>query len=162
MRTAFDLDPQSLDDEERRFLDVIGEHGWFDTAILDDEEGPGFSYTTGFWSGSGHPEILFIGLNQQTRHDVLWDIYRAIKSGCPPPVSRPTSEVFANAEAVLLPVSTDHYREYLGWNRWFYNGDDFPCLQLIWSDREGRFPWSPDAQAGPQPDLSTGNWGGLG
>jgi hypothetical protein len=24
---------------------------------------------------------------------------------------------------------------------WFYEGVDFPALQMFWPDREGRFPW---------------------
>lgn len=165
MRTAFDADPGVLDAQELRFLAAIREHGWFNTAILEDEEGPGFSYSTGFWVGLGYPEVLLIGLSQETRHAVLWDVYRAVKAGNPPPIGQPTSEVFGNADAVLLPISTEHYREYLGWNRWFYAGDDFPCLQLIWPDREARFPWQANMDpnlAGLQPDLSSGNWGGLG
>ncbi|HEY1605029.1 MAG TPA: DUF4262 domain-containing protein [Allosphingosinicella sp.] len=29
----------------------------------------------------------------------------------------------------------------LGWSRWFYGGDVFPYLRLVWPDRVGLFPW---------------------
>ena len=40
-----------------------------------------------------------------------------------------------------------HYREYLGYARWFYRGDDFPALQCVWPDSGHRYPWHPDAGA---------------
>jgi hypothetical protein len=49
----------------------------------------------------------------------------------------------------------------LGWSRWFYGGDAFPCLQIVWSDRDGRFPWQSGfdpALAGLQPDLTENGW----
>ena len=33
-----------------------------------------------------------------------------------------------------------HYAEYLGYASWFYKGDDFPALQCLWPDKQGRFP----------------------
>jgi len=48
-----------------------------------------------------------------------------------------------------------------GESRWFYGGDDFPCLQIVWPDRAGRFPWEADFDAqfeGNQPDLTEQGW----
>jgi hypothetical protein len=37
------------------------------------------------------------------------------------------------------------YREHVGYARWFYRGDEFPLLQLVWPDKAGRFPGEPGA-----------------
>jgi hypothetical protein len=37
-----------------------------------------------------------------------------------------------------------HYREYLGYARWFYQGNNFPALQCVWPDAAHRYPWHPD------------------
>lgn len=90
-------------------------------------------------------------------HDVLWHIYRMIAAGSPPPVGKVTSTIYANADALLLPVDKAHYHDHLGWNRWFYGGDEFPCLQLLWPSEEGLFPRHPDATEAlnrAQPDLT--------
>ncbi|MCA8277395.1 DUF4262 domain-containing protein [Burkholderia sp. AU30280] len=42
-------------------------------------------------------------------------------------------------------IEKTHYEAHLGWNRWFYGNDDFPCVQLLWPDRNGIFPWQPEA-----------------
>ncbi|HEY2534440.1 MAG TPA: DUF4262 domain-containing protein [Xanthobacteraceae bacterium] len=49
-------------------------------------------------------------------------------------------------------------------SRWFYGGDDFLCLQLVFPDTSGHFPWSSGSSEGfrtAQPDLTAGNWSGL-
>ena len=61
----------------------------------------------------------------------------------PLPIGERTDAVFANLPAYVFPVAKKHYRDLLGWSRWFYGGDDFPCLQIVWPDRAGRFPWEP-------------------
>lgn len=163
MRTALDADTQELDEHERKFVSIIREHGWHHMTVTAGEEGPGFSYTTGLWV-LGFPEIIVFAMKQEIASDVLWDMFRSQKSGLTYPVSVITNEIFTNLPACLLPVSKRHYREYLGWNRWFYGGDSFPCLELIWTDRQGNFPWQPDFSSefdGLQPDMTDGNWGGV-
>ncbi|AMU18382.1 hypothetical protein BJL96_15195 [Burkholderia cenocepacia] len=44
-----------------------------------------------------------------------------------------------------MRVKPAHYEAHLGWNRWFYGNDAFPCVQLLWPDRNGIFPWQPEA-----------------
>ena len=46
-------------------------------------------------------------------------------------------------------VGREFYHDYLGYARWFYQGDDFPTLQCLLPDRERRFPW----EAGFSPGL---------
>ncbi|WP_316163214.1 DUF4262 domain-containing protein [Bradyrhizobium sp. SZCCHNRI20481] len=164
MYTALDADPEKLDDGDRTFVAKIRQHGWATTSIGADDEGPGFAYTTGFWLKFGHPELIVFSLPGQTAHDTFWHLYRELEAGRRMPVGSETGDVFENAPAVLLPVAQRHYRDHLGWSRWFYAGDRFECLQLLYPDRDGHFPWSPqisiDIRAA-QPDLTEGNWFGL-
>ena len=161
MLTALDAPAEKLDDQETNFVKQIRKYGWFRSNIFEDETRPGFSYTTGFWSGTDSPEVIVFSLKSEIAHDVLWDVYRDVKAGEKLPVGQRLSNVFANIEAVLLPVSKDFYPTYLGWNRWFYGGDDWPCLQLIWPDRNGAFPWEEGYEerfANSQPNLSGLAW----
>ncbi len=41
-------------------------------------------------------------------------------------------------------VKAPHYRELLGYARWFHGGDEFPVVQCVWPDMQDRFPWEPD------------------
>jgi hypothetical protein len=162
MRTAFSLPSAELDDQERRFLQQIEEQGWFGTHVFDAEgDLPAFSYSTGFWLRHQKPELILFGLKNDIGHDILWDAYRDAEQGRSFSVGVRTSAVFGNADAYLFPVAKRHYPEHLGWSRWFYRGDEFPCFHLIWPDRSGLFPWEAgfaDGQESIQPDLTDKGW----
>lgn len=160
MRTALDAPFDDLDGPEKNFVANIREHGWFRTSVFQEEGHVGFSYTTGLWLTLGFPEIIVFSLPSETAHAILWDVFREVKGGTKPPIGR-RAEVFADRDGVFFPVSRDHYREHLGWSRWFYAGDEFPCLQLVWPDTHGVFPWQPSAEErfrNSQPDLSPRGW----
>ena len=46
------------------------------------------------------------------------------------------------SDVIFRYVAKGHYREYLGFARWFYGTahQDFPVMQCIWPDLEGVFP----------------------
>ncbi|MGY4308021.1 hypothetical protein ACVIJ6_005264 [Bradyrhizobium sp. USDA 4369] len=164
MRTALDADPDRLDEHERKFVAKIREHGWFAMHVGADENGPGFTYTTGFWLKFGHPELIVFSLPHQVAHDTFWHLYRELEAGRRIPVDVSSPDIFTNAPAMLLPVSSRHYADHLGFSRWFYGGDGFECLQLIYPDRAGHFPWSSSASAQirtAQPDLTERGWSGM-
>lgn len=161
MQTALDVPTQTLDESERNFVGKIREHGWYRTEILADDEGPGFSFTTGFWVSAGHPELMMFSVNGEIAHDMFWDLFREVKAGMPLPIGQRTDRVFASLPAYVFPVAKRFYADHLGWSHWFYRGDDFPCLQILWPDRRGIFPWEAGfdpALAKDQPDLTEHGW----
>jgi hypothetical protein len=163
--TALDAPRDRLDLEERRFVAAIREHGWFRTNIFEEPGRPGYSFSTGFWVNRGHPEVIVFGLKSDIAHAVLWDLYRSLLANEEPVQGEPAWGILGNHRACLLPVSREHYANYLGWSRWFYGNDDFPCLQLIWPDRDDVFPWELSFDKGlarAQPDLSDVGWLTLG
>lgn len=164
MFTALDAPPGRLDEHEQNFVGNIRAHGWFATHVMPDSEGPGFAYTTGLWLKFRSPEVILFSMRRETAHDTFWTIYRELEAGRRPAIGEPTGAIFEKVAAVFLPVSLQQYPNYLGWSRWFYGNDEFECVQLVWPDRDGCFPWdteaSNDARAA-QPDLTAGNWFGL-
>ena len=46
----------------------------------------------------------------------------------------------------FMPIAIEHYQQYLGYAIWFYRSlkQPFPALQLVWPDKQGRFPWESD------------------
>ena len=161
MLTALDASPDALDEQELSFVANIREHGWFRTGVFDDEGGPGFSYTTGFWVNAGHAELIVFNLKGETAHDIFWDLFRDAQGGLSLSVGKRTGAAFGNFPAYAFAVAPRHYADHLGWNSWFYGAADFPCLQLVWPDPAGLFPWEPgfDAEfAASQPDLTERGW----
>ncbi len=150
-----------LDESERDFVEKIREHGWFDTAVFGDAEGPSFSFTSGFWVNTGQPELIMFGMKREIVHDVFWGLFRGAKAGEALPKGKATDKAFANLPAYSFPVAKRFYPEYLGWSQWFYGGNEFPCLQIVWPDRDGIFPWQQGFDptfSSDQPDLTENGW----
>jgi len=161
MKTTLDAPIDTLDEHEQSFVAMIRKHGWVQTSLSAEGGHANFAYTTGFWATTGFPEIIVFSLDPKIVHDIFWDLFRDVQAGRLPPVSTRTSSVFEKSDAILLPCSKGRYSEYLGWNRWFYGGDGFDCLQLVWPDASGRFPWQPDVEEkfrNAQPDLTENGW----
>jgi hypothetical protein len=161
MLTALDFRPETLDDHERQFVDTVREFGWFRTNVLEETEHIGFTYSTGWWLSINHPELVIFGIKSEIAGNVLWDLYREALAGGPVEVGVRTDRAFNGLPAYAFEVSPEFYPEYLGWSRWFYGGDNFRCLQLVWPDPEGRFPWEDEADPSfskIQPDLTKSGW----
>lgn len=161
MATALDARSDELDEGEHSFVAQIRSQGWFRTHVLGDAEGPGFSFTTGFWVSAKQPELIIFSTKEDIAHAVFWDLFRDAKGGKRLPIGERTDAVFGNLPAFVFRVAKKHHRDLLGWSRWFYGGDDFPCLQIVWPDKQGRFPWEPefdDHFAGEQPHLTDRGW----
>jgi hypothetical protein len=161
MRTALDLPAEALNPSDQDFVAKVREFGWFNTRVFGDDAGPPFSYTTGFWLNVNQPEVIMFGLKRDLAHDVLWDLFRDFEKGQPLPDAASTDRVFGNLRAYAFPVAKRFYGEYLGRSRWFYGSDDFPCLQVVWPDRAGLFPWQEGFDptfVDDQPDLTEHGW----
>lgn len=164
MVTALDAPASALDEHEKDFTAKIRELGWFRTSVSGDEQSQQFSYTTGFWVSCQQPELIIFNLKTEVVHNVYWDLFRDAKAGITLPIGQRTDEVFGNFSAYAFPVAKRFYRDHLGWSRWFYGGDEFPCLQIVWPDRAGAFPWEDEYDKNfqaDQPDLTAQGWRAL-
>ena len=71
-------------------------------------------------------------------------IQRLVREGRVFQADSESNDVLKGYACAFRTVDKTHYHEYLGYARWFYGGDDFPVLQLVWPDKNGRFPWDAD------------------
>jgi hypothetical protein len=159
--TRLDTPLDELDDAERNFVDGIRQHGWMQTQALDEGDKPGFCFTTGFEASIGHPEILAFKIDRKVANEIFWVLYRCAQNGKPVPRAVRTGGILPKDDAYVFPVARRHYSNYLGWSRWFYRGDDFECLQVVWPDEAGVFPWEDgfdSKYANAQVDLTERGW----
>ncbi|MEL7027581.1 MAG: DUF4262 domain-containing protein [Pseudomonadota bacterium] len=147
MKTALDLDDALLDADERSFVENVRKHGWFGTHVFEDAEGPGFSYTTGFWHKFAFPELILFALPKEVSHEIFWNFYNDLEAKKRSAVNKPISQIINGYDVIIKEVRPDHFAEYLGWNRWFYGGDNFEACQVFFPDKSGRFPWSEDTSS---------------
>jgi hypothetical protein len=113
MRTALDAPFGNLDKEEQNFVSNIMKNGWFGTHVSAESEGPGFSFTTGFWVNLKFPEVIVFSLKAQTAHDLFWHMFREAKAGKPPIIGKPAPEILEDSDVFLFPVAKTQYEAHL-------------------------------------------------
>ena len=102
---------------------------------------PACAYTVGLFATYRHPELIAFGLSTKTLQDVLNIGAEMVKHGR---VLQPESiypEFFEGVNATLVAVDPRNVPDYFGYGIWYHKTSSFPCLQLVWTDRRGRYPW---------------------
>jgi hypothetical protein len=135
--------PAAEDEPDRKALANVERVGWHVWKIARDESTPQFDYSVGLYYTYGHPEILVMGLPENVAQEFINLAGLRIQGGNGFQAGERTDDLAKGFPFVLLPVSLKHYPEYLGLGIWFYQNlkAPFPVLQLIWPDKQSRFPW---------------------
>lgn len=119
--------------------------GWHVILVPDDTTGPGFAFTIGLYKNYQHPEVIMLGLPHEVMHAVLNLIGKAVKDGHRFAPGHRSRAFFDGHDCAFVGFPARAYEDFLGYARWFYEGDGFPALQCVWPDASGRFPWEPGA-----------------
>lgn len=139
---------QPDDDGDRQLLDDIASHGWHLVAIEADEAGPAYVFSVGIYQTLHQPELCIFGLSSDVAMaQILNSIGDLMRDGIRFEDGDISDDVLSGYACAFRSVKSDCYREYFGYACWYYEGLDFPMLQCIWPDREGRFPWQQDFDA---------------
>lgn len=125
-------------------LSNIEEHGLHVIHVLEDDKGPGFTYSVGLFHNYQHPEIIIIGLKRDLAHVLINDIAFDIKQGKLYKGGQFYSEILDDFECLMLDVEAKHYDEYFGQASRFYESNDFPVLQCAYPTLSGVYPWQDD------------------
>ncbi len=146
--------PKAKTEYEQEILDAVDEHGWFCTAVFDpDGAAPDFAYTVGFTRTLDLPEFIMFGLPLKTLHGILWDVFRALKAGRAPEDGQRWSDLIEGYDCMLRRVHpTQVIREHFNSALWFRGDQPLTAFQVVWPDRDGRFPWDPGCAQGVRDD----------
>ena len=138
--------PVAADEHDRKLLSDIERVGWHVLKIMGDESGPEYCFSVGLYYTFGHPEILVMGLSHPVAHRFINLAAAHIATGRVFRAQERTDDLAEGFECSFVPVSVAHYERYLGYGIWFYRQlkQPFPVLQLVWPDKQGRFPWESD------------------
>lgn len=112
--------------------------------ITEDEEGPGFGYSIGLHRNYNHPEIIVFGLNHDVIARIINEFAERIRNGERCEVGKEYEGLLEGHNCVFREAPKDCYHEYFGYQMAFYEGKNFPALQLVWPDKENKWPWEID------------------
>lgn len=102
---------------------------------------PSFVYSVGLYRTYQHPEIICFGLPNDLAHAIINDVADLIKKGEQIKSSRNYDTIFKNSRAAFLEVDERNIDDYFASAINFYDTIKFPALQLVWTDRNDKFPW---------------------
>lgn len=135
-------------ESEQKVIDDIAEYGWHCVNIHPEGEHVGYAFTIGLFQSYGHPELIIFGLSAKVAHQILAIAANAAKSGEPLDLLRPTETLIDGYECCFAEVPLSQYYEYVGYCRWYYQGNHFPLYQVVWPSRDGLYPWHEQASQG--------------
>ncbi|MES2703536.1 MAG: DUF4262 domain-containing protein [Bacteroidota bacterium] len=134
------------DQTEQALLHHVKTTGWFVMKVLASDYLPGFAYTIGLWKNYNHPEIISFGLTLDMLHAIINDAGEMVKDKKALNTYVPYSDFLEKSDVQFIPVDPRSIRDYFGWAVWFNQGADFPAMQMVWNDRNNKFPWDPEYQ----------------
>jgi Domain of unknown function (DUF4262) len=120
----------------------VRKHGCHILGIPDAE--PRFDFSIGLYLNYGHPELIIFGLPSGNSTGIINDVRNRAAAGHKFSDGDISNDLLEEGFKVCFwQVPFDVYRDYLGTACWFYAPSRiaFPCLQIVWSDQNGRFPW---------------------
>ena len=141
--------PWSITDDGEEFIRrCVKDPGWA-VQLVDEGESPSepeFAYTIGLHHNFGHPELIVLGQPKELMHAILNVIGQRIRKGARYAPGDSLDEVIDGFPVRLREVERRESLEtHVGYALWFYAGKPFRLFQVVWPDKEGRFPGEPGA-----------------
>jgi hypothetical protein len=127
--------------------DNIEKFGLHVLSVMGTQYSPSFSYSVGLYQTYNHPEIICIGLPINLGHTIINDVAAIIQSGETISINKNYDNIFENSSAVFLEVDQRNIADYFGTAINYYGKSNFHALQLVWTDRNDKFPWEADFEA---------------
>lgn len=108
---------------------------------------PPFAYSIGLFETYNQPEIICFGLAEKLGHEIINDVAELIKNGQTIHTYTSYDHIFKDSRAEFLPVDDRNLGDYFGAALNHYGKTKFPAVQLVWTDRNGQFPWEENFEA---------------
>jgi hypothetical protein len=142
---ADDVFPDRDMDHRDKIAWIVEENGWAAEPVPPVEEPeprPGYTYTIGFETHFGRPEVLIFGLQGAAARGLLGMIADQHGGG----VALPVGGVFVgllegDLPCALLEVDVETHAGLVPDDVAFHGGTGFRLQQFVWPDRSGRLPW---------------------
>jgi hypothetical protein len=150
--------PAPDDAADERMFHNVREHGCHLMSIAGDAEGPRYVFSIGLYLNYAHAELVMFGLDPGDAGAVINRVRDRAAAGRRYAAGDVSDDLLLDRKVCFVEVPLRAYGEYLGTAIWFYAKlpRPFPCLQIVWPDQEGRFPWEAGCDAwlkGYQPVL---------
>lgn len=107
-----------------------------------------FSYTVGLWHNFEQPEVIVFGLSEQVADELLEVLADQADEGKRCLAGSQDEGLLQGYPVRFFDVPKAAYAEFAERAVWAYAGAEFPVVQLVWPDKQGRWPWDAAAREG--------------
>lgn len=136
------LQAATLSMSERQTVENIETFGCEVVQVRRSSAGPGWSYTIGIYDTCDKPELVVVGLCEETAHFLLNEAASRLRSGVDLAAGR-HRDLVDEVECEFRPVDHKWVEHLMSWATWYYGGKEFPVLQAVYPDLDNRFPEEP-------------------
>jgi hypothetical protein len=135
--------PDVEDERDEIILRNVRKYGCHIVDILCSEDGPQYAFSVGLYLSYGQPELVIFGLEGREAAGVINEVCERMAAGRKFAAGDVCDDLLIDTRVCFVEVPAQAYRPYFGTALWFYGTArlPFPILQIVWSDRTGRFPW---------------------
>jgi hypothetical protein len=119
----------------------IDKYGLQVIMVSGSDYSPSFAYSIGLYGTYNQPEIICFGLPEKLGHEIINDVAELIKNGQIIKTYINYDNIFNDSRAVFLPVDDRNISDYFGAALNYYDKTKFPAVQLVWTDKNDKFPW---------------------
>jgi hypothetical protein len=128
--------------DEKKLVDDVEKYGCHIIHIREEGGIPGWSYTIGLYEIYHQPEIITVGLKDNTAQYLLNEVAARMKKGLQIQEGLRQRELLGSVECEFRKVEErPELQRVVGYASWFYRSDPFPVFQCIYPDLKNRFPW---------------------
>jgi len=132
-----------LTERDERTITNIETFGCEIVQVKSTGAGPGWSYTLGVYDTCGKPEVIAVGLYENTAHFLLNEAAKRLRDGVNLLEGR-HRDMVGEVECEFRPADPKWVKHLMGWALWYYEGSEVPVIQAVYPDRENRFPEDPE------------------
>jgi hypothetical protein len=146
--------PKAEEEADEILIRNVREHGCHILQVSPEKGHPPFSFSIGLALNYGQAEIIIFGMSPSKAATIINIVRDDAAKGKKYVDGDVSSDILVNGRVCFIEVPLQLYDTYLGTAIWFYRKSPrpFPCLQLVWPDRHGRFPWETGCDAGIKRD----------
>jgi hypothetical protein len=127
--------------DEKKINADIELFGWSIVAFEASDYLPSYAYTIGLGQKYQHPEMIIFGLPVSILHKVLNEAGAIVKSGKVLESHKVYDDFFENGHVQFVAVDKRSWNDYFGHGIALNGEHPFSALQLVWTDRNYKFPW---------------------
>lgn len=132
----------------QQILADIAERGLHVVVVPESGERPAYAYSIGLWDSFEQPEVIVFGLPAESATDLLEAVADAADEGRPCVAGSQHQDLLQGYPVRFVAVPAHLHAKYLPRACELYAGAPFPVVQLVWPDKQGRWPWHEGVRQG--------------